>query len=84
MQTLTATDARKNFFSLLKETLQNHGSTKIQSRTGTAVLLSEQDYEELVETAELSMIPGLKDSLDEADKNIKKNEVYSLEEAFSK
>ncbi len=83
MQTITATKARNNFFPLIKKTTTTHGQTKIKSKSGNVVLLSEQEYEELLETAELSMIPNLKASLIEADEDIKNNDVVSLETAFA-
>jgi len=82
-QTMTATDARNNFFPLLKEIAQNHGHTKIKTRSGDVMVLSSQEYEELLETAELSTIPNFHTSLKEADEDVKKNNVYTLEEAFS-
>ncbi len=83
MNTITATKARNNFFPLIKTTVKTHSITKIKSRSGDVILLSEEEYEELLETAELSLIPDLKASLVEADENIKNGEVYSLEEAFA-
>ena len=56
--------------------------TKISSKEGNAVLLSEEEYESLLETAEFQAIPGLKESLKKADEDIKKGKVYSIEEVF--
>ncbi len=83
MQTITATNARNNFFPLLKETIQTHSFTKINSRSGNVIMLSEQEYEELLETAELSMIPNLMNSLKKADEDIKNGDVYDIDEVFA-
>jgi len=53
MNTLTATNARSNLFKLLKQTINGHLLTRISSKEGSAILISEDDYESLVETAEL-------------------------------
>jgi len=82
MTTITATELRTNLFQVLKKTVKGHLHTKISSKEGTAVLLSEDEYDSLLETAELLSIPNLKESLNEADKDINKGKVYSIEEVF--
>ena len=82
MITITATELRSNLFRVLKKTVKGHMLTKISSKEGNAVLLSEEEYESLLETAELQAIPGLKESLKKADEDIKKGKVYSIEEVF--
>ena len=63
MTTITATAARSNWFDLLKKTIKGHVLTRVSSKEGNVVLLSEEDYESLLETAELLSIEGLKDSI---------------------
>jgi antitoxin YefM len=82
MNTITATDARSNLFKLLKQTVKGHLHTKISSKEGNAVLISEDDYESLLETAELLSVPGLKESIKRADKEIEKGAVYDLKDIF--
>ncbi len=82
MNTTTATEARYNFFKLLKKTVNGHLQTRITTKDGSAILLSEDDYLSLLETAELLSIPGLKESIKKADKEIEKGELYSFEEIF--
>lgn len=84
MTTLTATDARSNLFQLLKETIQGHTPTRISSKEGVAVLLSEEDYESLLETAELISEPKLLTSIKKADKEIMTGKVYSFDWVFKK
>lgn len=79
---MTATAARSNWFDLLKKTIKGHILTRVSSKEGNVVLLSEEDYESLLETAELLSIDGFKDSIKQADKEILAGEVYSMEEIF--
>jgi len=52
MTTLTATDARRELFDLVKGATLKHKVYRIHHRSGDAVLLSEEDYESLQEMAE--------------------------------
>ena len=82
MLTITSTNARSNLFQLLKKILKSHIPTKISSKEGTVVLLPEEDYESLIETAELLSTPGLKQSIKKADKEISQGEVFSFDNIF--
>jgi antitoxin YefM len=83
MNTLTATNARVNLFKLLKQTIKGHLHTRISSKEGNAILISEEDYESLLETAELLSISGFKESILQADKEIENGDVVSMDEAFN-
>lgn len=83
MHTITATNARSNMFQLLKETIKKHFPIRISSKEGSAILISEEDYESLIETAELLSEPGLKKSIQKADQEIKKGEIYSFDQVFA-
>jgi antitoxin YefM len=82
MNTITATNARSNLFKLLKQTVKGHIQTRISSKEGNAVLLSEEDYESLLETAELLSVPGLKGSVKRANKEIDNGSVNTFGEIF--
>jgi len=82
INTLTATNARSNLFNLLKDTVKGHLLTRISSKEGNAILISEDDYESILETAELLSINGFRESISKADNEIKTNELFSIEEAF--
>ena len=82
MNTLTATNARINLFKLLKQTVKGHLQTRISSKEGNAILISEEDYESLLEAVELLSINGLKESILQADKEIENGEVVSIDEVF--
>jgi len=83
MKTITASRARSELFSLLKGTVRGHRQVRITSKEGSVVLMSEEDYESLIETLQLLSEPGLKESIRKADEEIEKGETLSIEEAFS-
>ena len=82
MTTLTATKARMQLFKMLERVIEGHEAFEITSKNGKAVLLSEEDYEELLETLELLSIPGLLKSVRRADKEIAQGKVRSMEKVF--
>ncbi len=82
MVTITTTNARSNLFQIVKKTAKGHAPTRISSKDGNVVILSEEDYENILETAELLSVPGFKESINKADKEIEKGEIYSFEETF--
>jgi antitoxin YefM len=67
---VTASEARKNLFSLIDQVNQDRTPVEITSRRGDAVLLSIDDYRALEETAYLLRAPAnvrrLLESLDQA------------------
>ena len=82
MYTLTATNARADLFNILRNAVKGHLHTRISSKEGAAILISEEDYESLLETAELLSIKGFKESIQRADKEISRKQFCSIEEAF--
>jgi len=82
MNTITATSARSGLFQLLKQTVKGHLRTKIASKEGFAVLLSEEEYEGLLETAELLSIKGLEESIQKSNEEIAKGELYDLDQVL--
>ena len=82
MTTLTATMARKEFFGLVKNAAEGHRSFRIQHRRGAAVLMSEDDYEGLLETLELLSIPGFRDSIRRSVKQMQKGETIPMSDVF--
>lgn len=68
---ITATEARKNLFPLLEQVNNDHTPVEILSKRGDAVLVSREDYDSLVETAQLLREPAnaawLLESIRQAD-----------------
>lgn len=84
MPTLTATEARQNLFQLIKKSIKQHRPVKITSKVGNTILISEEDYESLLETLELLSTPGVLKGVLEAKKDIKKGRTKSIKEIFNK
>lgn len=82
MTTLTATDARREFFAVVKGATDKHQVYRIHHRHGSVVLMSEDDYESMVETMELLSTPGFRKSLKRSVSQMNKGDTLSLEEVF--
>lgn len=82
MKTITATEARRELFTLLKGTVRGHRQFRITHKQGDAVLLSQADYEGLLETLELLSTPGLLKSVRRARREITRGETHSLDEVL--
>jgi antitoxin YefM len=82
MSTVTATEARKELFNLIRRALRAHAPVRIQHREGGVVLVSEEDYEGLLETLELLSIPGMRESIAEAEADIAAGRTASVEQIF--
>ena len=67
MEIVSASQARANLFSLVEEVNKDHLPRMITSKKGDAVLLSKDDWESLQETLYLQSIPGLAESIREAE-----------------
>ena len=80
--TLTATEARRQFYQLLRKSVKGHVPVKVTSKNGDAVILSEEDYEGLLETLELLSVPGMRRSIREARADIRAGRTKSLKDIF--
>ncbi|PZD73666.1 Antitoxin RelJ [Acaryochloris thomasi RCC1774] len=67
MEIVNASEARANLFGLVEQVNTDHVPRVITSRKGDAVLLSKADWESLQETLYLQSVPGLVDSVREAE-----------------
>ncbi|MDF3127795.1 type II toxin-antitoxin system Phd/YefM family antitoxin [Kiritimatiellaeota bacterium B1221] len=82
MTTMTATDARKGFFELLKSAKERHEIYHIRYRSGDAVLMSQDEYESLQETLDLLSAPGFKEGFEKACSEVEAGETLSFEDVF--
>jgi antitoxin YefM len=55
----------------------------VTSRQGEVIVMSQEDYENLLETLELLSTPGLLKGVRKAKKDIQQGHTYSLDEVFS-
>ena len=61
MDSITATEARKQLYALLDEVADSHHPVQITGKRSSAVLISEEDWRAIQETLYLQAIPGMKD-----------------------
>lgn len=65
MLNLNITNFRKNIFEILEQTIKYNEPVNISTKTGNAVIMSEEDYNGLMETLYLSSKPGMKEEIKE-------------------
>ena len=82
MKTITADVAQVDFAQMLFATVKQHQNYRIASEYGGAILLSEENYEGLVETLELLSVPGLYESIKRTDLEVENGEHYAMDEIF--
>lgn len=58
-----ATNFRKNMFEILEQTIKFNEPVNISTKNGNAVVLSEDDYNGLIETLYLSSNPIMKEKI---------------------
>lgn len=58
-----ATNFRKQLFELIEQTVKFNEPVNISTKSGNAVLISEEEYNSLMETLYLSSVPGMKEKL---------------------
>ncbi|WP_019895908.1 type II toxin-antitoxin system Phd/YefM family antitoxin [Hydrogenovibrio halophilus] len=82
MLTLNATEARKTFFELIKQSNQTHEIYEIQHKSGNAVMMSAQEYESLQETLLLLSDPDFNRAFSESVKEADSGQTNRFEEVF--
>lgn len=65
MTTLTASEARANFYRLIDQTAESHEPIHISGKRRSAVLVSEEDWMAIQETLYLLAVPGMRESIRE-------------------
>ncbi|WP_048800250.1 type II toxin-antitoxin system Phd/YefM family antitoxin [Streptococcus constellatus] len=63
MLNTTITNFRKDIFKLLEQTIKYNEPVNVSTKNGNAVILSEEDYNGMIETLYLYSIPNLKENL---------------------
>lgn len=63
MKTITASEARANFYKLLDETAVTSKPVQITGRRSDAVLVSVDDWQAIQETLHLLSVPGMRESI---------------------
>lgn len=65
MTTMNITKARSNLFELAERVVKHNDTINVTTKDGSFVMISEEDYNDLMETLYLCSIPGMKESLTE-------------------
>lgn len=63
MTNVNITNFRKDIYELLEQTIKYNEPLNISTKNGNAIVLSEEDYNNLIETLYISSIPGLKEDI---------------------
>jgi len=54
---------KENIDNILKDIIKDNKQMKVLTENGNVVILSEQDYNGLIETVQIESIPGLKEEI---------------------
>ena len=63
MTEINAAEARKDFFNVLEKVTLYNGLTKVKTKSGNAIIMSEEEFDSLQETFYLMSILGMMDSI---------------------
>lgn len=63
MTNINITNFRKNIYELLDQTIKYNEPINITTKSGNAIVLSEEDYNNMMETLYIESIPGLKEEI---------------------
>ncbi|WP_352402357.1 type II toxin-antitoxin system Phd/YefM family antitoxin [Synergistes jonesii] len=63
MLNTNVTNFRRNIFALLEQTIKYNEPVNVNTKDGNAVVISEEDYNDLIETLYISSIPGMKEKI---------------------
>ena len=80
MKNVNITSFRKDIYKLLENTIKYNEPINISTKNGNAIILSEEDYNSLIETLYIESIPELKKEIlkradDSEDEFVSENEV---------
>ena len=63
MTNVNITNFRKNIYSIVEQTIKYNEPVNVSTKDGNAVLISEEDYKNLIETLYIESVPGLKEDI---------------------
>ena len=64
MTNINATNLRKNLYEYLNSAVEFNDIINVNTKKGNAIIISEEEYNGLMETLYLCSIPSMKDSLE--------------------
>ena len=68
MTNINITNFRKNVFDYISQAIEFNEVVNVSTKAGNAVIISESDYNALMETLYISSVPGLAEEIKEAGK----------------
>lgn len=81
MTSTNATNFRQNVFEYLNQAITNNDIINVNTKNGNAILISEDEYNSMLETLYLKSIPGMVESILEGKKEpLEECEKYNPEE----
>jgi len=63
MTNINITNFRKDIYELLDQAIKYNETINVSTKNGNAIILSEEDYNNLIETLYISSVPGLKEEI---------------------
>lgn len=63
MESVNVTSLRKNLYSFLDNTIRFNEPLSVSTKSGKAVIVSEDDYNDLMETLYVSSIPHMREKI---------------------
>ena len=63
MTNINVTNFRKDIYELLEQAIKYNEPINISTKNGNAIVLSEEDYNSLIETLYIESVPGLKEKI---------------------
>lgn len=63
MKNINITNFRKDVYQLLEQTIKYNEPINISTKNGNVVVMSEEDYNNLIETLYINSIPKLKEDI---------------------
>lgn len=63
MNSTTITNFRKNIYGMIERTVRYNEPVNILTREGNAVLISEEEYNNLLDTLYMNSVPGMHEKL---------------------
>lgn len=68
MRTIPVSNARQDIFNIIEQTINNSEPVQITSKKGDVVMISLEDWSAIQETLYLLSVPGMRESILNADK----------------
>ena len=63
MKNINITNFRKEIYEMLENTIKYNETINVSTKNGNAIVMSEEDYNNLIETLYINSMPELKDDI---------------------